>query len=302
MANPLAPPAPRHHSPPGSLSPTNAVLPLRLHSSGAVGSLTRRGRARRRSGGRRGAAASYQSWTDGTPSSVHASMMSVLNRLSTDTVFIDPGSSLAERLDQVVQRPAARRVPQRSALRLPARGQGPSRGLAHRLQHQQAAQRARLAHPGRVRRGLAPPTTAHTRIAGGSTIGIPSDDKRHGTREEGLAGTRNMLQPAIPSPQAHSSGPARGCLVLVGSSTSQQRVCEPPFCRCQPRTRGSGHWSKGSEARSGEGNDVGPSACSRCAKGRAPVRRSGPLGCTEIYGQVRMGAELLSSQSGKTLS
>jgi putative transposase len=34
--------------------------------------------------------------------------------------------------------------------------------------------RARLAHPGRVRRGLATPTTAHTRIAGGSTIGIPS--------------------------------------------------------------------------------------------------------------------------------
>ena len=36
-----------------------------------------------------------------------------------------------------------------------------TRGLAHRLQHQQAPQRTRLAHPGRVRRGLAPPTTAH---------------------------------------------------------------------------------------------------------------------------------------------
>ena len=39
---------------------------------------------------------------------------------------------------------------------------------------QQAPQRARLAHPGRVRRGLAQPTTATTRIAGGSTIGVPS--------------------------------------------------------------------------------------------------------------------------------
>src|ERR1700678_2774005 len=59
-------------------------------------------------------------------------------------------------------------------MRLPDPRPGPPRGVAHRLQHEQAPQRARLAHPGRVRRGLAPPTTAHPRIAGGSTIGIPS--------------------------------------------------------------------------------------------------------------------------------
>ena len=98
----------------------------------------------------------------------------------TDTVFIDPGSPWQNAWIEIVQRPPTRRVPQRPALRLPARGPGPPRGLAHRLQHQQATQRARLAHPGRVRRGLAQPTTAHTRIASGSTIGIPSYGSRLG--------------------------------------------------------------------------------------------------------------------------
>ena len=77
----------------------------------------------------------------------------------TGTVFIDPGSPWQNAWIEIVQRPPTRRAPQRPALRLPARGQGLHRGLAHRLQHQQAPQRARLAHPGRVRRGLAPPTT-----------------------------------------------------------------------------------------------------------------------------------------------
>ena len=96
----------------------------------------------------------------------------------TDTVFIDPGSPWQNAWIEIVQRPPTRRVPQRPALRLPARGPGPPRGLADRLQHEQASQRARLAHPGRVRRGLAQPTTAHTRIASGSTIGIPSEGRR----------------------------------------------------------------------------------------------------------------------------
>lgn len=40
------------------------------------------------------------------------------------------------------------------------------------------SQRTRLAHPGRVRRGLAPPTRTPTRMAGGSTIGVPSGSRR----------------------------------------------------------------------------------------------------------------------------
>jgi hypothetical protein len=80
--------------------------------------------------------------------------------------FHRSGISVAERLERVVQRPSTRRVLERAALRLPARGPSPPRGLANRLQHEQAPQRPRLAHPGRVRRGLAPQTTAHTRIAG----------------------------------------------------------------------------------------------------------------------------------------
>ena len=92
----------------------------------------------------------------------------------TDTVFIDPGSPWQNAWIESIQRPPTRRVLERTALRFSARSQGPPRGLADRLQHEQATQRARLAHPGRVRRGMAQQTTAHTRIAGGSTIGIPS--------------------------------------------------------------------------------------------------------------------------------
>ena len=40
----------------------------------------------------------------------------------TDTVFIDPGVTLAERLDRELQRPDARRAPERPAVRQPARG------------------------------------------------------------------------------------------------------------------------------------------------------------------------------------
>ena len=43
------------------------------------------------------------------------------------------GLAVAERLDRVVQRPPARRVLERSALRFPARGSGPPRGPADRL-------------------------------------------------------------------------------------------------------------------------------------------------------------------------
>ena len=88
----------------------------------------------------------------------------------TDTVFIDRGSpplSGQWHVDRELQRPAPGRVPERTALRQPARSEGPPRGLADRLQHQQAPQRPRLAHPGRVRRGLAQPTASGTRIERG---------------------------------------------------------------------------------------------------------------------------------------
>ena len=46
-----------------------------------------------------------------------------------------PRLAVAERLDRELQRPDARRAPQRPAVRQPARGQGPHRGLEDRLQH-----------------------------------------------------------------------------------------------------------------------------------------------------------------------
>ncbi len=49
-----------------------------------------------------------------------------------------PGLTVAERLGRELQREDARRAPQRSAVRQPARGEGPHRGLADRLQHEQA--------------------------------------------------------------------------------------------------------------------------------------------------------------------
>ena len=85
-----------------------------------------------------------------------------------------PRIALAERLDRVVQRAPARRVSERPTLRVPVRSAGPSRGLEDRLQHEPTSQRAWLAHPGRVRRGSAQPTTASARIASWSTNGIPS--------------------------------------------------------------------------------------------------------------------------------
>ena len=82
----------------------------------------------------------------------------------TDTVFIDPGSpwqnawieSFNGRLrDEFLNG-------QQFASLLEA--QVLLEGLAHRLQHQQATQRARLAQAGRVRRILAEQAPAHTRI------------------------------------------------------------------------------------------------------------------------------------------
>jgi putative transposase len=92
----------------------------------------------------------------------------------TDAVFIDPSSrwqngwveSINGRLrDEYLNS-------QRFNSLLEAKVLLEDRRIAYNINRPQ--QRARLDHPGRVRRGLAPPTTAHTRVAGGSTIGVPS--------------------------------------------------------------------------------------------------------------------------------
>ena len=90
----------------------------------------------------------------------------------TGTVFIDPGSPWQNAWIESFN--GRMRDEHLNGQQFDSLLEGPSadRGLEDRLQHQQAPQRTRLAHPGRVRRGLAPPTGTPTRIAGGSTIGV----------------------------------------------------------------------------------------------------------------------------------
>ena len=52
----------------------------------------------------------------------------------TGSLFIDPGLTLAERLDRIVQRSSSRRVLKRSTVRQSLRGEGAPRGLATRIQ------------------------------------------------------------------------------------------------------------------------------------------------------------------------
>ena len=72
---------------------------------------------------------------------------------------------------RVVQRPAARRVPGRRAVRQPARGAGADRGLADRVQHEAPAQQPGLARPGYLRRALGGSATRWTLISGGRGSG-----------------------------------------------------------------------------------------------------------------------------------
>ena len=92
----------------------------------------------------------------------------------TGTVFIDPGSPWQNAWIESFN--GRMRDEHLNGQQFDSLLEGPSadRGLEDRLQHQQAPQRTRLAHPGRVRRGLAPPTGTAARIAGGPTIGVPS--------------------------------------------------------------------------------------------------------------------------------
>jgi len=81
---------------------------------------------------------------------------------------------MAERLDRVVQQPAARPTAQRLTLRLGLSSPSDHRRLAPRLQRQQAPHRPRATHPNRVR-----PTVDHdpptpSRIATGPPDGSPS--------------------------------------------------------------------------------------------------------------------------------
>ena len=79
---------------------------------------------------------------------------------------------------RVVQRPAARRVPGRRAVRQPARGAGADRGLADRVQHEAPAQQPGLARPGYLRRALGGSATRWTLISGGLAKGVRSPPRR----------------------------------------------------------------------------------------------------------------------------
>jgi putative transposase len=92
----------------------------------------------------------------------------------TDTVFIDPGSPWQNAWIESFNGRLRDEFLKRSALRHPPRSEGPPRRLAHRLQHQPATLGPRRTQPNRVRRGLAQPTTATTRITAGPEIGDPS--------------------------------------------------------------------------------------------------------------------------------
>ena len=82
--------------------------------------------------------------------------------------------AVGEPIRRVVQRPAARRVPGRRAVRQPARGAGAARGLADRVQHEAPAQQPGLARPGCLRRALGGSATRWTLIKRWSRKGVRS--------------------------------------------------------------------------------------------------------------------------------
>ena len=88
---------------------------------------------------------------------------------------------------RVVQRPVARRVPGRRAVRQPARGAGADRGLADRVQHEAPAQQPGLARPGCLRRALGSSATRWTLISGGLAKGVRS----HPSRTVSMSAGRN---------------------------------------------------------------------------------------------------------------
>ena len=61
---------------------------------------------------------------------------------------------LTERLDRIIQLQASGRVPERPALRIPARGPGLHGGLEDRLQREASTQFTARTHARRVRRNL----------------------------------------------------------------------------------------------------------------------------------------------------
>ena len=92
----------------------------------------------------------------------------------TGTVFIDPGSPWQNAwIESFNGRRRDKHLNGRQFDSL-LEAQVLTEDWADRLQHEQAAFGTRLAHPGRVRRAVAQPTTATARITSGSTIGARS--------------------------------------------------------------------------------------------------------------------------------
>ena len=81
-----------------------------------------------------------------------------------------PGQAAAERLRRELQRPAARRVPERGGLRQPRRGPHRHRALAARLQPRPAALRPRRADPDAVRHRTAAGRLRHPNRSAGRPL------------------------------------------------------------------------------------------------------------------------------------
>ena len=115
-----------------------------------------------------------------------------------DSLFIDPGSpwqnawieSFNGRLrDELLN----------VALRLPARGPGAHRGLAHRLQHQQATHRPRRTHPNRVRPTGGPRPTNPSRIATTKRVPLRPINRHVSARQQaGLVRRRGFPNRSLP--------------------------------------------------------------------------------------------------------
>ena len=122
----------------------------------------------------------------------------------TGSSYIEPGAPWGKPIRRVVQRPAARRVPGRRAVRQPARGAGADRGLADRVQHEAPAQQPGLARPGYLRRALGGSATRWTLISGGLAKGVrsaarsPSASSRY-RPPSSSAGDKPMSRAAVPT-------------------------------------------------------------------------------------------------------
>jgi hypothetical protein len=116
----------------------------------------------------------------------------------TDSVFIDPGSPWAERVDQVVKRQVPRRAHQRLAIRQPPRTTLAHRGLAHRLQLEAAPHRPRRPHPQRVRRHVDHQQPTASRTTPGPTYRVQLTTSRRPRLGSGLLTGSEAVAPEKP--------------------------------------------------------------------------------------------------------